>query len=456
MPMKTDTIAAIATGSGRTAIGILRISGPEALEVLSAVFTPMGAKPLKDRRPAALTYGALHDADGAVLDNCLATFSLAPHSYTGENTAELQCHGSPAVLTAGLEALFAAGARQAKAGEFTRRAFLNGKLDLVQAEAVIDLIDAETPEAAKNAAGQLSGAISARIGGIYDNLVDLMAHFHAVLDYPDEDIAPFEAAEIADTIAREAAGLEALQATYRRGRQMREGVITAIVGAPNAGKSSLLNALLGYDRAIVTALPGTTRDTVEEKAVLGGTLLRLVDTAGLRETEDVVEQIGVQRSRSAVARSELALVVIDAGRPLSEADRDALEAAKGADHRLILLNKSDLTQVLSPEEFPGERVLSISAATGTGLAELEQAIRDLFPAGSARQGELLTNARQAEAVGRAAQALREVEYGLNIGMPPDAVLSDVENALYALGEVTGRTVSEDITSRIFERFCVGK
>lgn len=454
--MNTDTIAAIATGSARTAIGILRISGPDALGVLSAVFTPMGRTPLEDRAPSSLTYGTLYDTDGTVLDHCLATFSRAPHSYTGEDTAELQCHGSPAVLTAGLEALFAAGARQAKAGEFTRRAFLNGKLDLVQAEAVIDLIDAETPEAAKNAAGQLSGAISARIGGIYDNLVNLMAHFHAVLDYPDEDIDPFEADEIAETVSHAAGELERLKATYRRGRQLTEGVITAIVGAPNAGKSSLLNALLGYDRAIVTAIPGTTRDTVEEKAVLGGTLLRLVDTAGLRETEDAVEQLGVQRSRSAIERSELALVVIDAGQPLSHADRDALETAKAADHRLVLLNKSDLTAVLCPADFPGERVLSISAAKGTGLAGLEEAIRGLFPAGSTRQGELLTNARQAESIGRAAEALRAVEDALRMGMPPDAVLSDVENALYALGEVTGRTVSEDITARIFERFCVGK
>lgn len=454
--MKTDTIAAIATGSARTAIGILRISGPDALPILCAVFTPAGKVPLEERSPSTLIYGSLRDTKGRLLDNCLATFSRAPHSYTGEDTAELQCHGSPAVLMAGLEALFAAGARQATAGEFTRRAFLNGKLDLVQAEAVIDLIDAETPDAARNAAGQLSGAISRKIDGIYSSLVDLMAHFHAVLDYPDEDIDPFEAEEIAVSVAGAAAKLEALSATYRRGRQLTEGVTTAIVGAPNAGKSSLLNALLGYDRAIVTAIPGTTRDTVEEKAVLGGTLLRLVDTAGLRDTDDLVEKLGVERSRSAIERSELALVVIDAGKPLTEDDRDALSAANAADHRLILLNKSDLNCVLTAADFPGEEVLSISAAEGDGLTELESAVHALFPAGTARQGELLTNARQAEAVSRAGQALRAVEEALTIGMPPDAVLSDVENALYALGEVTGRTVSEDITGRIFERFCVGK
>ena len=454
--MKPDTIAAIATGSARTAIGILRISGPEAVQVLSAVFTPKGHTPLLDRSPGTLIYGTLRDQTGAVLDNCLATFSRAPHSYTGEDTAELQCHGSPAVLTAGLEALFAAGTRLAKAGEFTQRAFLNGKLDLIQAEAVIDLIDAETPEAAKNAAGQLSGAISVKMTAIYDQLVDLMAHFHAVLDYPDEDIDPFEAQEIAATVAQAAGQLEALRATYRRGRQLTEGIPTAIVGAPNAGKSSLLNALLGYDRAIVTAIPGTTRDTVEEKAVLGGVLLRLIDTAGLRETGDAVERIGVQRSRNAVERAGLVLVVLDGSQPLTPEDRDALDAAKQATHRLVLLNKSDLPLVLHPEDFPGEQVLTLSAGTGAGLDALEQAIRTLFPSGHDQPGELLTNARQAEAVGRAAEALRAVEEALEAGMPPDAVLSDVENALYALGEVTGRRVSEDITSRIFARFCVGK
>ncbi len=454
--MKTDTIAAIATGSARTAIGILRISGPEAVQVLSAVFTPMGKTPLARRSPSTLIYGTLRDQDGAVLDNCLATFSRAPHSYTGEDTAELQCHGSPAVLTAGLEALFAAGARQAKAGEFTRRAFLNGKLDLIQAEAVIDLIDAETVQAAKNAAGQLSGAVSREIQSIYDPLVDLMAHFHAVLDYPDEDIDPFEAAEIAGSAAEAAGRLERLSATYRRGRRLTEGVLTAIIGAPNAGKSSLLNALLGYERAIVTAIPGTTRDTVEETAVLGGVLLRLIDTAGLRSAEDEVERLGIQRSRDAAQRAELVLTVLDASKPLSEPDREALETGRQAEYHLILLNKSDLPAVLHTEDFPGEQALEISAAEGNGLDALEQAVQALFPAGSTRQGELLTSARQAEAVSRAAASLRGVENSLTIGMPPDAVLTDVESALYALGEVTGRTVSEDITGRIFQRFCVGK
>ena len=454
----TDTIAAIATGGVRSAIGILRISGPRARQAAEAVFFPADGKPLTAHPSHTLVYGTLRDTDGTALDHCLGTYSVGPDSYTGEDTAELQCHGSPTVLAAGLESLFAAGARQALAGEFTRRAFLNGRLDLTQAEAVVDLIDAETVAAAKNAAGQLSGAISGRINGIYDGLVDLMAHFHAVLDYPDEDIPPFEAAEIARSVEEAARSLAELSATYSRGRQLTQGVPCAIVGRPNAGKSSLLNAILGYDRAIVTDIPGTTRDTVEERAVLGGVLLRLIDTAGLRDTGDVVEQMGVRRSLDALERAELALVVLDGSEPLDENDRMVLQAARAVGDTIVLVNKSDLPPAadLSGLKAAGLTTLSISARDGTGLGELEGEIARRFPAGGERQGELLTNARQAEAAGRAAQALRCVREGLEAGMPPDMVLSDVEAALSALGELSGRRVTEDVTSRIFARFCVGK
>ncbi len=454
----TDTIAAIATGCARTAIGILRISGPQARQVLTRTFTPFGGKKLATHPPQTLIYGQLHAPDGSVLDNCLATYSIAPASYTGEDTAELQCHGSPTMLAAGLEALFAAGARQAKAGEFTRRAFLNCKMDLTQAEAVVDLIDAETVSAAKNAVGQLSGAMSRKIDAIYSDLVDLMAHFHAVLDYPDEDIDPFEAEEIAATVGKAAADLSALKATYRRGRHLTEGVPCAIVGRPNAGKSSLLNAILGYDRSIVTDIPGTTRDTVEEKATLGGVLLRLIDTAGLRDTGDTVEQLGVRRSLDALERAELALVVLDGSAPLDENDHMVLKAAESVGETIVLVNKSDLPRKidLSRLEESAFAFISISAKHTLGLETLEDEIARRFPTGLEQQGELLTNARQAEAAGRAAQTLEAVRSGLESGMPPDAVLSDVECAMAALGEISGRRVTEDVTSRIFSRFCVGK
>ena len=454
----TDTIAAIATGPARSAIGILRVSGPAARQVAERVFTPFDGAPLTAHPTHTLVLGQFRDPEGAVLDSCLATYSLGPDSYTGEDTAELQCHGSPTMLAAGLEALFAAGARQALAGEFTRRAFLNGRLDLTQAEAVIDLIDAETVAAAKNAAGQLTGAISRKIEGIYSGLVDLMAHFHAVLDYPDEDIPPFEAAEIARSVEQAAGELARLSETYTRGRHLTQGVPCAIVGRPNAGKSSLLNALLGYERAIVTDIPGTTRDTVEERATLGGVLLRLIDTAGLRDTGDTVERLGVRRSLDALERAELALVVLDGSAPLDENDRMVLRAARSVGETIVLVNKSDLPPAadLTGVAAEGFTLLPVSAREGTGLEALEAEIARRFPPGTEAQGELLTNARQAEAARRAGQALAEVRAGLEAGMPPDMVLSDVEYALSALGELSGKRVTEDVTSRIFSRFCVGK
>ena len=261
----TDTIAAIATPMLPSAIGILRLSGPGAVDAADRVFTPLHGGPMSRRADRALVYGTLHDREGRAIDRCLCTVSRAPRSYTGEDTAELQCHGSPAALALGLEALFAAGARQALPGEFTRRAFLNGRLDLTGAEAAADLIHAESPAAVYQAAGQLGGSLARMVDGIYDRLTDLCAHFHAVLDYPDEDIEPFEAAELSSALSGAAAELDALADTYKRGRLLNEGVPCAIVGRPNAGKSTLFNALLGRDRAIVTDIPGTTRDTVEER-----------------------------------------------------------------------------------------------------------------------------------------------------------------------------------------------
>lgn len=449
----SDTIAAIATGAGRSAIGIVRLSGPGSLGAVEKLFTPASGRKLSQYPVGTLVYGTLRDEQGRVLDQCLVTWSKAPRSYTGEDTAELQCHGSPAVLTAALEALFALGVRQARAGEFTRRAFLNGRMDLTQAEAVIDLIDAETPAAARCAASQLGGAMSRKIGKIYDRLVDLMAHFDVVLDYSDEDLEPFDEAEITAVVGQATKELKQLAASYRRGRRLYDGVACAIVGLPNSGKSSLLNALLGYDRAIVTDIPGTTRDTVEEKATVGGVLLRLIDTAGLRETGDTVERIGVERSRQALERSELALVLVDGTRPVTEEDRAILALAEKVPQVIVLATKADRPGFTLPEL---EGVLALSSVTGQGLEALEREISARFPEGGSDSGEILTSQRQAEAIGRAAQCLEAVFEGMERGMTPDAVLSDVELALDALGEVTGRVVKDDVTERIFERFCVGK
>ena len=459
-----DVIAAIATGGNPTAIGIVRVSGEGCFALCEKVFRAVNGRPFADQETRKMVYGEMLDSQGRVIDQGLAVRFPGPNSYTGEDSAEFHCHGSPVVLRELLAALFAAGARQAKAGEFTKRAFLNGRLDLTQAEAVVDLIDAETAAAARNAAAQLDGGLRRVLEPIQDALLDVTSRFYAVVDYPDEDIEDVRPEQIAEALQAADDRLTALLATCQRGQVLKSGVRTAIVGRPNAGKSSLLNALAGYDRAIVTDVPGTTRDTVEESVLCGGVLLRLIDTAGIRDTEDIVEQLGVERSRQALRTAGLAIVLLDGTAEITQEDLDILALAQNCPRLIVAMSKSDLLpaghgpvfQTDGNSRRPDAFVTLSSVAPG-GLHSLESAVARLYPAGeSGDAGSLLTDQRQEEAARRARDAVRRAKEALENGLTPDAVLTDVEEALDALGELTGRTARDEIVSRIFSRFCVGK
>lgn len=461
----TDTIAAIATGNNISAVGIVRISGPDAITASDNFFRTVNGISLINAETKRIYYGEFRSNNNNLTDICLCTVSKAPHSYTGENTVELYCHGSPAILSEILNNLFSTGIRPALPGEFTKRAFLNGKMDLTQAEAVIDLIEAETVSAASNAAGQLQGAISKKLESAYTQLLDIITHFHAVIDYPDEDIDEFEMQKYIGSLRLILNELKRLSESYKRGKILHSGIPAVIIGRPNTGKSSLFNAILGYDRTIVTDIAGTTRDTVEEKVLIGNILLRLIDTAGLRKTDDSVEKLGVDRTHAVLNDAGLVILVLDGSSPLTGEDLDAFRSIPSDIPKIAVINKSDLPVLPHPDELNKFDIIKcpISALSGEGLDTLSDEIIKLFPdygvdpdGFKTNQGELITNARQAEAISRAEVCINASIASLTESVTPDAVLTDIEAALTIIGEITGKTVREDIISGIFDRFCVGK
>lgn len=461
----SDTIVAIATPAGRGGLGVIRISGPEAARVAGELVGR--ARPFKARH-ATFAKFSRQDAPSrqevpsrpvTLQDQVVVTSFPAPSSYTGEDVVEISAHGSPVVLSSLLRSAVDAGARLAEPGEFTLRAFLNGKLDLIQAEAVADLIDAVTPLQARAAFDQLEGTLTGAIGAIERDLFDVVAKLEASLDFPDEGYHFVGAAEARASLAAVTARIDELLQQSARGRLVREGAQVAIVGAPNVGKSSLFNALLNTNRAIVTAVPGTTRDMLTERADIGGLSLALIDTAGVRETSDVVEQEGVARTRDALRVADLVLVVLDRSRAMTDDDRGILAGTTGQP-RVVVLNKSDLPAVVT------EAGVSVSARSGIGLDDLIAAIERLLSASGGgnpflglpekRDQPAVTNVRHAVLLERARAALLRATTALDGEVSEEFPLLDLQEAAHALQEITGRRTSDDLLHHIFAKFCIGK
>jgi tRNA modification GTPase len=462
--MYDDTIAAIATPLGEGGLAVVRLSGPQALAIADKSFVPAGAASLK---PSAATthtiqYGHIVRS-GQRVDEVLAAVLRAPRTYTREDTVEISCHGGllPAKLV--LDTLLEHGARTAEPGEFTRRAFLNGRLDLAQAEAVADLIHSRTELALLAANEQLAGKLSGRINALRDEMVRTLAHVEAHIDFPDEDIAPDTRDELIARLERGVAFMEELLRTAREGQLLRRGIRGAIIGRPNAGKSSLLNQLLGHDRAIVSPVPGTTRDTIEETANVRGLPVVFIDTAGLREAQDAIEIEGIRRSRESLARAEFVLHVLDASEPLTRADEAYL--AEFADkHRILVLNKVDRPRRL---QWPGEGagklpeaqgIVEVCCADGQGIEALKDAIKALAWAGEikAEMWQVMINSRHQEALGRARQGTQRTVAVLRAGETLELAAAEMRAAVNAVGEIVGKTTTEDLLDSIFSQFCLGK
>ncbi len=448
------TIAAIATPPGVGGIAVIRISGDDSVKICDSIFK--GGKRLSDAESHTIHYGFITDSSGAKIDEVLVSVMRAPKTFTREDVVEISTHGGTICVNRVLDAVIKAGAVPAEAGEFTKRAFLNGRIDLSQAEAVIDIINSSNTLSQRAALSQLEGALSKRIKEVRGSLVSLAARMQVLIDYPDEDLADVSEDEIYKIICECKANISNLLSSADSGKIIRDGIKTAIAGKPNVGKSSLLNALSGNDRAIVTDIAGTTRDVIEEYVNLDGIPLILTDTAGIHETDDTIERLGVERSKKSIDEADLVLAVLDGSGGLSDEDKEILKETKGK-NRIIIINKTDLGDRLTDID-ESETVIRTSAVTGSGLKELAAEIKRIYKLGQIEQsgGAVITNMRHKKALDEAYDALSEAAQALESGMPADIASIDINAAIRSLGEITGETVSESIVSEIFHNFCVGK
>lgn len=455
--MKSDTIAAISTAQGEGGIGVIRVSGKNSIEICDRIFKAVSGRKLSDMKGYTAALGHVYK-DDEKLDEIIATVFREPHSYTGENIVELSCHGGIFITREILRTVIEAGAEPALAGEFTKRAFLNGKLDLTEAEAVIDIISAKSKNAARAAILAKEGALWRRIENIKNKLVTTAAHFSAWADYPEEDIEEVSVESLSNTFNECLFDLNKLLSTYDMGQTVKEGIDTVIAGKPNTGKSTLMNLISGRNRSIVTDIPGTTRDIIEETVSVGGVILRLSDTAGMRDTEDKVEKIGVDIAKSRIKNCGLVLAVFDAGRELDEDDKKLIENVKDAPV-IAVINKTDLEKKLD-EKYIGDRIekiVKISAKNGEGFDELCQLIEKIAGTADFNPSEgILANERQRKAALNAKKSLEEATQALNAGMTFDAVTVSIEEAIENILELTGERVSDVVVDNVFHNFCVGK
>ena len=459
--MIDDTISAVATALGEGSIGIIRISGEKALSIGDKIFRAASKKNLSAYPVNTLVYGHVHDLDGSLVDEVLAVYMKAPRSYTAEDVVELQCHGGIQSLKKILQLTYQVGARPAEPGEFTKRAFLNGRIDLTQAEAVMDIIQSKSEQGLKLAARQQQGQLAKELRKLRKALVDVIVNLEAVIDYPEEDIEDVTYGKVSDTLALTCSEIEKLLSHAHTGKILREGLRTVIVGRPNVGKSSLLNALLHEERAIVSEYAGTTRDIIEEQLLIDGVPLVLADTAGIHSTEDYVEKIGVERSLKLMQDAELVVCVIDGSEGLNQEDEEILQAAEEK-ACVIIVNKSDLMQLADitalENRFGKERVLSLSAKTLAGVEEFSLWLKDYVygKEGSLGDGIYVQNARHENLLREALHSLEDALLAAENILPYDCIVIDVRNAIDMLGEITGDTVQDEIINEIFSRFCIGK